>query len=138
MDRRQFLVAGGAAAALIGGSSARSLLGAPARPTGSSGPAREAAADPAATGSWTAPFNLTLVSIHAVMLHTGKVLLFSWPNKTVGSDAVLWDPVTGGITDIALTYQRDIFCGGTSVLRTAACSSRAATSTRGPSSQPRV
>jgi hypothetical protein len=116
LGRRRFLVAGGAAAALIGGPSARSLIGAPARHTGRSGRPREAAANPAATGSWTAPFNLGLVSIHAIMLHTGKVLLFSWPNQTVGSDAVLWDPVSGTTTNIALTYQRDIFCSGTSVL----------------------
>jgi Domain of unknown function (DUF1929)/Kelch motif len=113
LGRRQFLVAGGAAAAVLGGSSARSLVGAPAS---GSARARPAAADPAVTGRWTRPFNLTLVSIHAVMLHTGNVLLFSWPNKTVGSDAVLWNPASGKITNIALTYQRDIFCSGTSVL----------------------
>src|SRR4029077_1923077 len=90
--------------------------GAPARHTGRLGRTRETATNPAAIGSWTAPFDLTLVSIHAVILHTGMVLLFSWPNETVGSDAVLWDPVSGKITNIALTYQRDIFCGGTSVL----------------------
>jgi hypothetical protein len=50
------------------------------------------------------------------MLHTGNVLLFSWPKNTVGSDAVLWNPVSGEITNIALTYQRDIFCSATSVL----------------------
>jgi hypothetical protein len=99
MDRRRFLAAGSAAAALLGGF-----------------PARLVAADPAVTGSWTAPFNLGLVSIHAVLLHTGNVLLFSWPNKTVGSDAVLWNPATGRTTNIALTYQRDIFCSGTTVL----------------------
>jgi Domain of unknown function (DUF1929)/Glyoxal oxidase N-terminus len=116
LGRRRFLVAGSAAAALIGGPSARSLIGAP-RHHGRSGPARETAANPAATGSWTAPFNLTLVSIHAVMLHTGQVLLFSWPNNTVGSNAVLWDPVSGQITNIALTYERDVFCSGTTVLQ---------------------
>jgi hypothetical protein len=116
LSRRRFLVGGGAAAALIGGPLAGSLVGAPARHTGRSGRPSEMASNPAVTGSWTAPFNLTLVSIHAVMLHTGKVLLFSWPNQTVGSDAVLWDPISGEITNIALTYQRDIFCSGTSVL----------------------
>ena len=79
-------------------------------------PARLVTADPAVTGSWTAPFDLGLVSIHAILLHTGSVLLFSWPNNTVGSDAVLWDPATGRTTNIALTYQRDIFCSGTTVL----------------------
>src|SRR6201986_5535994 len=93
LGRRPFLIAGGGAAGLFGGSSAR---------------ARPVAADPAATGSWTRPFSLTLVSIHAVMLHTGSVLLFSWPNKTVGSDAVLWHPVSGKITNIELSYQPDI------------------------------
>ncbi len=101
LDRRQFLIAGGSAAVLFGASSAR---------------ARPVAADPAVTGSWTKPFSLSLVSIHAVMLHTGSVLLFSWPNRTVGSDAVLWNPEAGKITNIALSYQRDIFCSGTSVL----------------------
>jgi hypothetical protein len=100
-SRRQFLIAGGAAAVLFGASSAR---------------ARPVAADPAVTGSWTRPFGLTLVSTRAVMLHTGSVLLFSWPNKTVGSDAVLWHPAPGKITNIALSYQRDIFCSGMSVL----------------------
>ena len=79
LGRRRFLVAGGAAAALMGGRLARPLIGGPARHSGRLRRAREMAADPAASGSWTAPFNLTLVSIHAVMLHTGKVLLFSWP-----------------------------------------------------------
>ncbi len=99
MDRRRFLATGGTAAALLGGF-----------------PARLLAADPAVTGSWTAPFNLGLVSIHAILLHTGNVLLFSWPKDTVGSDAVLWNPVSGTITNIALTYQRDVFCSGTTVL----------------------
>ena len=44
------------------------------------------------------------------------MLLFSWPKNTVGSDAVLFNPVSGSITNIALTYQRDIFCGGMTVL----------------------
>src|SRR5262252_2916090 len=113
IGRRQFLVAGTAGTAgavLLGSPSLTPLL------SGSSVKARTAAATPATSGSWTAPFNLGLVSIHAVVLHTGNVLLFSWPNKTVGSDAVLWNPVSGAITSIALTYQRDIFCGGMTVL----------------------
>jgi len=125
LGRRRFLAAGGAAAALIGAPSARSLIGAPSarsligapsRRAGRLGPTPKTGINRAAIGSWTAPFNLGLVSIHAVMLHTGNVLLFSWPKNTVGSDAVLWNPVSGEITNIALTYQRDIFCSGTSVL----------------------
>jgi galactose oxidase len=113
MGRRQFLVAGTAGTAgavLLSGPSMAALL------TGPSVKSRTAAATQATAGQWTAPFTLGLVSIHAVVLHTGNVLLFSWPNKTVGSDAVLWNPVSGSITSIALTYQRDIFCGGMTVL----------------------
>lgn len=110
IDRRKFLLAGTATAVLLGGSSLEALLGAP------SPKAHASAATPAMTGQWTAPFNLGLVSIHAVMLHTGRVLLFSWPNKTVGSAAQLWDPASGSLTNVSLTYQRDIFCSGTTVL----------------------
>jgi hypothetical protein len=113
MGRRQLLVAGTAGTAgavLLSSPSMTALL------SGSSVKARTAAATAATAGQWTAPFRLGLVSIHAVVLHTGNVLLFSWPNKTVGSDAVLFNPVSGSITNIALTYQRDIFCGGTTVL----------------------
>jgi galactose oxidase len=108
--RRTFLLAGSAAAALAGTGSLKGLLG------GSSPKAAASLADPVAAGQWTAPFDLTLISIHAVLLYTGKVLLFSWPNNTVGSDAVLYDPVSGSITSIPLNYQRDIFCGGTTEL----------------------
>jgi galactose oxidase len=113
MDRRQFLVAGTAGTAgavLLSGPSMTALL------TGAPANGRAAAATPATAGQWTAPFALTLVSIHAAVLHTGNVLLFSWPNNTVGSDAILWNPVSGAITNIALTYQRDIFCGGQTIL----------------------
>jgi hypothetical protein len=114
IGRRKFLAAGTAGAAgavLLGGRSLRALA------SGSSaGTISAAAADPTTAGQWTAPFPLTLVSIHATMLSSGLVLLFSWPNNTVGSDAVLWDPVSGNINNIALSYQRDIFCGGNTVL----------------------
>src|SRR5205809_3847497 len=110
VNRRTFLLAGTAAAALAGGPSLMALLGNPTQ-------ARAAAATPATAGQWTAPFNLGMVSIHAVLLHTGKVLLFSWPaNNSVGSCARLWDPVSGSLSDVSLTYQRVVFCAGTTVL----------------------
>jgi hypothetical protein len=111
IGRRKFLIAGTAAVALAGGPSLTGLLGR------SSPSRRPATADPSETGQWTAPFDLGLVSIHAVLLYTGQVLLFSWPtDKTVGSAAQLWDPVSGELTNVSLTYQRDIFCSGTTVL----------------------
>src|SRR5262249_7352181 len=110
IGRRRFLIAGTATAALLGAPLPKPLF---------SGPRllRLPEADPAVAGRWTAPFDLGLVSIHAVLLHTGKVLLFAWPtNDTIGSVAKLWNPVSGSLTDVSLTYQRDIFCGGTTVL----------------------
>lgn len=110
LDRRTFLLAGTASAVLVGGASLNTLLS-------SASPKLHAPAmDPAVTGQWTLPFSLGLVSIHAVLLHTGQVLLFSWPNNTVGSAAKVWDPVSGSLTDVSLTYQRDIFCAGMTVL----------------------
>ena len=115
MDRRRFLAAGGMATALLGGF-----------------PARLQAADPAVTGSWTAPFNLGLVSIHAILLHTGNVLLFSWPNDTVGSDAVLWTrrlaapPISRSPISGTFSAPVPLCCP------TGGCSSRAAISGRGP------
>ena len=115
IGRRGFLLGGSAAVALAGTTSLKGLL----RNSSPKGRLRNSsltAADPTVSGQWTAPFNLTMVSIHAVMLHTGQVLLFSQPSNTVGSDALLFDPVSMSITNIALTYQRDIFCGGQTVL----------------------
>jgi galactose oxidase len=114
IDRRRFLLAGTAGTAgavLLNSPSLTALLAGP------SVKARMASATPATVGQWTAPFDLTLISIHAVVLRTGNVLLFQRPSSgTVGSDAVLWNPVSGSITNIALTYQRDLFCSGMTVL----------------------
>ena len=113
MGRRKFLLAGTATAALIG-VPLKGLLG-DSRPTAHAATAG-VTADPSLVGEWTAPINLGLISIHAVMLHTGQVLLFSYPQNTVGSAASLWDPVSGSLADVSLTYQRDVFCAGMSVL----------------------
>jgi hypothetical protein len=110
VDRRTFLLAGTTSAVLVGGTSLDALLGGP------SPKLHAPATDPTVTGQWTAPFSLGLVSIHAVLLHMGQVLLFSWPTNSVGSAAQLWDPVTGSLTDVSLTYQRDLFCSGMTVL----------------------
>jgi galactose oxidase len=113
MGRRKFLLAGTATAALIG-VPLKGLLG-DSRPTAHAATAG-LTAGPSVAGKWTAPINLGVISIHAVMLHTGRVLLFSFPQNTVGSAAALWDPVSGSLTDVSLTYQRDVFCAGMSVL----------------------
>ncbi|MDQ3889014.1 MAG: DUF1929 domain-containing protein [Actinomycetota bacterium] len=72
--------------------------------------------DPATVGTWTAPFQVPAKSIHATVLPTGKVLWFSYPVNEVGSDAWLWDPVTGATTNVSLTVYRDLFCVAQSFL----------------------
>lgn len=61
---------------------------------------------------------LPLVAIHAALLRTGKVLFFAGdendPNRLDTVKMVLWDPRTGGYTDIAATMPapRNLFCAG--------------------------
>src|SRR5205807_670723 len=51
----------------------------------------------ASTGQWSAPFDLGIVAVNSVLLHTGKVLMFSGSYTSTGVERV-WDPVTGTIT----------------------------------------
>ena len=84
-----------------------------------SGPERVSAqggTDPSVMGSWSAPFDIGVKGIHSVVLPNGRVLLFSYPFHSVGSDAYVWDPATGGTTNVSLTWNRDIFCAGHSLL----------------------
>ncbi len=74
------------------------------------------AGDPSVVGSWTEPFDLPVKVVHGILLPNAKVLLFSYPVHDVGSDAWLWDPATGDTTDVSLTWPRDIFCAGHTVL----------------------
>ena len=71
--------------------------------------------DPEQVGQWTEPFDLGVIGIHATLLRTGEVLLFDFP-ADLGTRAKLWDPVTGGVTDVSLTRRRDLFCSGHTVL----------------------
>lgn len=76
----------------------------------------DAAGDPSVVGAWSAPFDLQAIAIHSIVLPGGKVLLFHRPRLSVGSDARVWDPVTGSLTDVSFTSERDVFCSGHSVL----------------------
>jgi len=73
-------------------------------------------ADPTVSGEWSAPFDLGVIGIDAALLPTGKVLLFSYPSTELGSPARLFDPATGTTTDVSITMERDVFCGGHSLL----------------------
>ncbi len=74
------------------------------------------AADPAAVGQWSAPFEIHVIGTHAVLLHTGDVLLFSYPAPgDHGSDVWLWSPAQGS-RRVSTVRSRDMFCAGHSVL----------------------
>lgn len=99
VSRRRLLVMAGAAG-VVG------RLGMGARAV-----ARERTEDPAVVGRWDPPFPGPPrdVAVHAVLLRTGKVLLF-YGNPL----AHVWDPVTGEIVQVDVP--RAVFCAGQAVL----------------------
>ena len=75
----------------------------------------EVVADPAVLGTWRVPFTSGVVGVHAALLHTGRVLFFTyhepWATMShVGTSSVL-DPRTGELSD-HMPHTRDLFCGG--------------------------
>lgn len=71
--------------------------------------------DRALVGEWTAPVDVGVVGIHAALVRTGKVLLYFYPvTPEVQSPAILYDPVSGAVTDVTPEYARDIYCSGIS------------------------
>ena len=58
------------------------------------------ASDPSTEGSWTQPFSLPLIAMHASLLPTGKVLLYSAEHGVPGVQAYVLDPVTLALTDV--------------------------------------
>ena len=79
-------------------------------------PAR-AGADPAVIGQWDPLIGLPVPSVHSIMLHTGKVLIF----RGDGHDDVAtvpttytWDPATGQFN--SQDPGANLFCSGHSLL----------------------
>lgn len=69
--------------------------------------------DRALVGEWTPPVDVGVVGIHAGLVRTGKVLLYFYPiTPEIRSPAILYDPVTGDVTDVTPEYARDIYCSG--------------------------
>jgi len=64
----------------------------------------------APSGQWSAPFDLGIVAVNAVLMHTGKVLLYSGSYAGSWVERV-WDPVTGTITLTPNPYY-NLFCAG--------------------------
>jgi hypothetical protein len=81
-------------------------------------------ANPASQGSWSAPFNVGVVGIHAALLYNGQVLMWSYPvsNTSQTEPAVLYNPITNGLTnvDIPITSQNglatEFFCSGMNIM----------------------
>src|SRR3954454_21897856 len=79
---------------------------------------------PSAIGKWAAPRTdaTTVVGVHAVLLRTGKVLLWG-PASVHGDDgyevqtkATVFDPVTGKSVRNDPLEDADVFCGGATIL----------------------
>ncbi len=61
-------------------------------------------------GQWGTPFDVGTVSVNMVMLHTGKVLMYSGSYQVTAAERV-WDPATGSMTLVPNPYY-NLFCGG--------------------------
>lgn len=70
--------------------------------------------DPASVGAWTSPFDIGVVGVNMVQLHTGKILMYPG-NRTGSSGAAVFDPATGTKTPVPLTGS-NIFCSGHAIL----------------------
>src|SRR5262245_54374208 len=55
---------------------------------------------PSEDGTWTQPFSLPLIAMHALMLPTGKVLLYSAEHGVPGVQVYLLDPVTLALKEV--------------------------------------
>jgi Galactose oxidase-like, Early set domain/Fibronectin type III domain/Kelch motif len=69
-----------------------------------------AQSDPSLIGAWSAVQTWPIVSVHASLLPTGKVIFYSFSD-----DARLWDPSTGSIV-AAAPVGYNIFCTGLTLL----------------------
>jgi hypothetical protein len=76
------------------------------------------AEDPSKVGKWAPPVKVGAIGIDAILLRTGKVMLFGHPHPGASSKAVVLDPVSGQVTDV--TYKKapfiDFFCSAHSQL----------------------
>jgi hypothetical protein len=109
LDRRTFLKAG----ALVG-------LSLPVAGYAGIRARAAVAADPAVVGSWSSPFDMTGVAIHATLTRIDEILFFSDVEGIAGVDhtnyAATWNWRTGATRTAPLPYDRDNFCSGHIVL----------------------
>src|SRR5215469_8257340 len=57
-------------------------------------------------GSWSAPFGIPVIGVHAALLTNGNVLFFysDQPQGSGGSLGAIWNPVTNAVTVDNLPY----------------------------------
>jgi hypothetical protein len=67
--------------------------------------------DPSVVGQWSASFDVGVVAVNMVLLHTGKVLMTSGSYEDVSDVERVWDPVTGAITLVRNPFY-NVFCSG--------------------------
>ena len=73
-------------------------------------PIVRAQSDPSLNGQWSAVQTWPIVSVHASLLPTGKVIFYPYSD-----DARLWDPSTGSIV-AAARADYNLFCSGLTLL----------------------
>lgn len=91
------------------------------KPAPKAAAAQPSASSSATLGQWPAPVNFCtypcMVGANAAVLHTGKVLFYYYPAAgQQNSQAMVLDPLTGVVTNVALPVAEDIFCSGISIL----------------------
>src|SRR5918996_1014174 len=77
---------------------------------GPNAPILRAQSDPSVTGAWSTVQPWPIVSVHASLLPTGKVLFYPYSD-----DPHLWDPSNGSIV-AATRVGYNIFCSGLTLL----------------------
>ena len=83
--------------------------------------AQAVSTDPLVVGRWSSPFVIPVVGVTAVLLHTGKVMFWSYDpvnyhNPKKGNDGVgyIWNPVTR--TGYNIPPPENIWCAGHTIL----------------------
>jgi len=83
--------------------------------------ASSASSNASVVGSWAAPVNFCtypcLVGANAAVMNNGNVLFYYYPAaNTYNSQAMVLNPITGALTNVALPVSDDIFCSGITIL----------------------
>jgi len=77
--------------------------------------------DASSVGQWAAPVNFCtypcLVGVNAAVMNNGNILFYYYPAAgALNSQAMVLNPITGKVTNVALPVSEDIFCSGITIL----------------------